>query len=124
MREGQAASSSAGPGSLARSQRGANARCWRISSFPSRASSRDAEKAEARQAFTRLIGGQSDWTAFDDFLLQACADAGMRRSARASAFSASLELAREGKLEIRQQQAFAPLWLRARDPGPAEELAA
>jgi segregation and condensation protein A len=80
--------------------------------------------AEARQALTRLIGGQSDWTAFDDFLLQACADAGMRRSARASAFSASLELAREGKLEIRQQRAFAPLWLRARDPGPAEELAA
>ena len=80
--------------------------------------------AEARLALTRLIGAQSDWTAFDDFLLQACADAGMRRSARASAFSASLELAREGKLEIRQERAFAPLWLRSIDPGPAEELAA
>ena len=80
--------------------------------------------AEARQALTRLIGGQSDWTAFDDFLLQACADAGMRRSARASAFSASLELAREGKLEIRQERAFSPLWLRPTEPEPAEELAA
>src|SRR5271170_4149611 len=80
--------------------------------------------AEARQALTRLIGGQSDWTAFDDFLREACSDSEMRRSARASAFSASLELAREGRLEIRQERAFAPLWLRSIDPQPAEELAA
>src|SRR5271169_865195 len=80
--------------------------------------------AEARQALTRLIGGQTDWTAFEDFLLEACADSGMRRSARASTFSASLELAREGKLEIRQDRAFAPLWLRSIDPQPAEERAA
>ena len=80
--------------------------------------------AEAREALSRLIGGQSDWTAFDDFLLQACADSEMRRSARASSFSASLELAREGRLEIRQERAFAPLWLRPTDPEPAEERAA
>jgi segregation and condensation protein A len=81
--------------------------------------------AEARQALTRLVGGQTDWTAFDDVLRAACADSEMRRSARASAFSASLELAREGRLEIRQERAFAPLWLRSRDPQPAdEELAA
>jgi segregation and condensation protein A len=80
--------------------------------------------AEARQALTRLIGGQSDWTAFDDFLREACSDSEMRRSARASAFSASLELAREGSLEIRQEQAFAPLWLRSIGPQPAEERAA
>jgi len=48
----------------------------------------------------------------------------MRRSARASSFSASLELAREGRLEIRQERAFAPLWLRPTDPEPAEERAA
>jgi segregation and condensation protein A len=80
--------------------------------------------AEARQALTRLVWGQSDWTAFDDFLLQACADFEMRRTARASAFSASLELAREGRLEIRQERAFAPLWLRSKDPEPAVERAA
>jgi segregation and condensation protein A len=80
--------------------------------------------AEAREALSRLLGKQTDWTAFDDFLLQACADSEMRRSARASAFSASLELAREGKLEIRQERAFAPLWLRPADPEPAEERAA
>ena len=30
--------------------------------------------AEARQALTRLIGIQADWTAFDSFLLEACSD--------------------------------------------------
>jgi segregation and condensation protein A len=80
--------------------------------------------AEARQALTRLVGGQSDWKAFDDFLLEACTDSEMRRSARASAFSASLELAREGRIEMRQERAFAPLWLRSVDPPPAQERAA
>ena len=81
--------------------------------------------AEARQALTRLIGAQSDWTAFDEFLLR-----GLRRFSRCveppalPSFSASLELAREGKLEIRQERAFAPLWLRPKDPAPAEERAA
>jgi segregation and condensation protein A len=80
--------------------------------------------AEAREALTRLLGGQSDWRDFDAFLLEACADSEMRRSARASAFSASLELAREGRIEIRQERVFAPLWLRSTGPRPAEERAA
>ena len=80
--------------------------------------------AEAREALARLLSGQSDWTAFDDFLLEACADAGMRRSARASVFSASLELAREGKIEMRQEITFAPLWLRSTGPRLADECAA
>ena len=29
----------------------------------------------ARQALTRLVGAQADWTAFDNFLLEACVDA-------------------------------------------------
>jgi segregation and condensation protein A len=37
----------------------------------------------------------------------------MRRTARASAFSASLEMVREGQIELRQDRAFAPLWARA-----------
>jgi segregation and condensation protein A len=80
--------------------------------------------ADARQALTRLVGGQTDWTAFEDFLIEACADSHMRRSARASAFAASLELAREGRLEMRQERAFAPLFIRQASPDPAEERAA
>lgn len=80
--------------------------------------------AEARQALTRLLGAEADWTAFDNFLAEACAAPGMRRSARASSFAASLELAREGKIEMRQDRAFAPIWLRASNINPGEERAA
>jgi segregation and condensation protein A len=80
--------------------------------------------AEARQALARLVGVQADWTDFDNFLLEACADSQMRRSARASTFAASLELAREGKIEMRQERAFAPIWLRPTGLDPGEERAA
>jgi segregation and condensation protein A len=80
--------------------------------------------ADARQALTRLVGAQSDWTAFDTFLIEACAASDMRRSARASTFAASLELAREGKIELRQEEAFAPIWLRPTEINPGEERAA
>ncbi len=80
--------------------------------------------AEAREALARLIGGSVDWTAFDDWLLDACVDPCMRRSARASSFSASLELVREGKIEIRQDRNFAPLWIRRAEPTDVEGAAA
>jgi segregation and condensation protein A len=80
--------------------------------------------AEARQVLTRLVGAQADWTAFDTFLVEACVASDMRRSARASTFAASLELAREGKIELRQEKAFAPIWLRPTETRPGEERAA
>ena len=80
--------------------------------------------AEAREALARLIGLNFEWTAFDDWLLEACLDPRMRRSARASSFSASLELAREGKIELRQDKTFAPIWIRRATPGDAEGAAA
>jgi segregation and condensation protein A len=79
--------------------------------------------ADAREALARLVGGQIDWTAFEDFLLEACADSEMRRSARASSFAASLELAREGRIELRQERAFAPIWLRPTGRPSGEERA-
>jgi segregation and condensation protein A len=76
--------------------------------------------AEARDALARLVGLSLDWTAFDDWLIEACLDPAMRRSARASSFSASLELVREGKIEIRQDATFAPLWIRPTVAAAAE----
>ena len=38
----------------------------------------------------------------------------MRKTVRASSFSASLELVREGKIELRQDRTFAPIWVRGR----------
>ncbi|MGD1037437.1 MAG: ScpA family protein [Roseiarcus sp.] len=69
--------------------------------------------AEAREALTRLMGQASDWTEFDSWLIACGVDAKMRRTARASSFSAALEMVREGEIELRQERAFAPLWLRA-----------
>jgi segregation and condensation protein A len=80
--------------------------------------------AEARETLARLIGQACDWTAFDEWLIEACADPKMRRSARASSFSASLELVREGRIELRQERAFAPIWIRAAAAGAVEEAAA
>jgi segregation and condensation protein A len=40
----------------------------------------------------------------------------MRRSLRASSFGATLELVREGKIELRQTEPFAPLYIRDRAP--------
>jgi segregation and condensation protein A len=79
--------------------------------------------ADAREILTRLIGRGCDWTAFDDWLIEACVDPKLRRSARASSFSASLELVREGKIELRQDKIFAPIWIRARTAA-VEEAAA
>jgi segregation and condensation protein A len=69
--------------------------------------------AEARDALARLIGGASDWTELDSWLIAYGVEPNMRRSARASSFSASLEMVREGQIELRQDEAFAPLFVRA-----------
>jgi len=45
-----------------------------------------------------------------------------RRSAIASSFSAMLELAKEGEIEIRQDAVFAPIYLRARSEDEAPEI--
>jgi segregation and condensation protein A len=68
--------------------------------------------AEAREALTRMIGEVDDWTELDSWLISYGVEPKFRRTARASSFSASLELAREGRIELRQDAAFAPLWLR------------
>jgi segregation and condensation protein A len=72
--------------------------------------------AEAREALCRMLGQAADWTDLDTWLLAFGVDSRMRRTARASSFSASLELVREGLMEVRQEHAFAPLYMRAAAP--------
>lgn len=69
---------------------------------------------QARDILTRLVGSLQDWTVLDSFLVEYLASPGEKRTAVASSFAASLELVREGKLEVRQQEAFAPIYLRGR----------
>lgn len=72
---------------------------------------------EARALLTRMIGAFNDWTALDRFLIDYLTEPSDRASATASSFAASLELVREGQLEIRQQEPFAPLYMRNRPVG-------
>lgn len=77
--------------------------------------------AEAREALARLVGEAADWTELDSWLIAYGVEPKMRRSARASSFSASLEMVREGQIELRQDEAYAPIWVRAlRAEAPAE----
>ena len=69
---------------------------------------------EARNALERMVGVMDDWGTLDIWLSQYLGDPGMRRSVTASSFNASLELAREGLLELRQEGPFRPLYLRRR----------
>jgi segregation and condensation protein A len=69
---------------------------------------------EARTALERLVGVMDDWGTFDSWLAQYLAEPGMRRSVTASSFTASLELAREGLLELRQEGPFRPIYLKRR----------
>ena len=85
---------------------------------------------DARQQLERLIGKSGhNWLQLDLFLHQVLpigkADGTARssetqRSVLAASFGASLELARDGLIEIRQDTAFGPLYMKARGPQRAE----
>ena len=68
---------------------------------------------EARQILERLVGTVHDWTPIADILVRFLSP-GMRATVLASSFSATLELVREGRVEIRQANPFAPIYLRDR----------
>ncbi len=69
---------------------------------------------DARQALERLVGVAVDWTVLDEYLTRFVVDPGMRATVRASAFSATLEMVREGVLDVQQERPFAPIWVKAR----------
>lgn len=66
---------------------------------------------EAIERVGKMIGMALDWTFLETFL-PASQDAQFRRSALASSFLAALELARRGRLDIAQDEPFAPIRLR------------
>jgi segregation and condensation protein A len=72
---------------------------------------------DAREILERLVGLLDDWTPIESFLGDYMTP-DMRATVIASSFSASLELVREGKLDLRQTHAFAPIYLRNSTRGP------
>lgn len=68
---------------------------------------------EALGRMRGLIGFAGDWTALISYLPEGWEmDPAKRRSATAATFAASLELAKRGAIEIRQDEMFAPIQIR------------
>jgi segregation and condensation protein A len=71
---------------------------------------------QALERMRGLIGFAGDWGDLMSFLPEGWeSDPARRRSATAATFAASLELVKEGRLELRQSETFAPIHLRKKD---------
>ena len=74
--------------------------------------------AEARAAIERLVGASHDWSRLDEYLVAYVTEPGLRATVYASSFAATLEMVREGAVELHQHAAFAPIYLRKRIEQP------
>jgi segregation and condensation protein A len=74
---------------------------------------------EAREILERMLGQASDWSRLDSFLMEYLVEPAMRPTVMASSLAATLELVREGHMEVHQQSAFAPIYMRKREAVPA-----
>jgi segregation and condensation protein A len=72
--------------------------------------------AEARDVLERLIGRSADWSRLDEYLITFVVEPSLVPTVFASSFASTLELVREGLMEVHQQAAFAPLYVRKRQP--------
>lgn len=71
---------------------------------------------EARQRLETLVGESAgDWVQLDLFLEQYLPAPDAGRTVLASSFGATLEMAREGVIEIRQDAPYAPIYMRRKD---------
>ena len=69
---------------------------------------------DALERLGKVLGKIPDWTTLQGFLPESIHDAVVFRSAVASTFAASLELAKSGRLELRQSGTFGPIYVRSR----------
>ena len=73
---------------------------------------------DARLRLEALVGHSTvDWVQLDMFLEQYLPASDLGRTALASSFGATLEMARDGLIELRQAEAFAPIYMRRRAAG-------
>jgi len=73
---------------------------------------------EALERLRGMIGFVGDWSDLVSFLPDGWGgDPVRRRSATAATFAASLEMVKQGQLELRQRETFAPISIRQRSEG-------
>jgi segregation and condensation protein A len=68
---------------------------------------------EALHHLAQFVGHVPEWRELIGFLPPELRGGVLRRSALASTFAATLELARSGRLELRQDRTFGPIYLRS-----------
>ena len=73
---------------------------------------------DALTRLARLLGSIPDWSSLEAFLPDNMASPTERRAALASTLIASLEMARDGALRLRQDAAFGPILLRSHTETP------
>lgn len=74
---------------------------------------------DARDILQRLIGDSFDWVPMDSYLIDYLATPTERATIRASTFASSLELVRQGQIDIRQSETFGPLFVRRHRSNPS-----
>lgn len=75
---------------------------------------------EAREILKRLVGDSADWVPMETYLTSYLTTPEERATVMASTFASSLELARQGHVELRQNLAFGPLFVRRRQGAPPQ----
>lgn len=77
---------------------------------------------DARRKLEDLVGvSVQTWVQLDSYLVRYLAVKEEARSVVASSFGATLEMAREGLIELRQDQSFSPIFVKRRDGDEAVE---
>lgn len=71
--------------------------------------------SDAIERLRSIVGHVEEWTTLGAFLPEELVDGLVLRSAVASTFAASLELVKEGKANIRQANAFGPIYIKGRE---------
>jgi segregation and condensation protein A len=71
---------------------------------------------DALERLSRVLGRMPDWRTLASFLPRGLAPGLVQRSAVAATFVATLELVRAGKLQLRQDNLFGPIYVRSPPP--------
>jgi segregation and condensation protein A len=72
---------------------------------------------DALARLARLVGSLPDWSSLETFLPEGLGNDVARRAALSATLVAGLEMARDGRLALRQETHFGPIHLRAPKEG-------
>ena len=76
----------------------------------------------ALERLSSILGRMPDWTTLQSFIPPELRGGIVARSALSAMFSASLELVRSGKLQLRQDRSFGQIYIRKAPDNPVAEL--